>query len=287
MRFVRHSEAKAFRQSVDDFLLRDEVIHNVIVGITSRIIDFGNPYEDVFVGHVENDAGEIIAATMRTVPHGAVLSNIEDKAAIPLLVEAYAMAYDSLPTVLGTEVDSLQFAELWQEKSGQAFNIRMGQGIYKLETLIPPQNVSGEARQASHEDFDLLVEWWLGFDADAGLHESTRQNLEENIDRKLANPIMGGIQLWIDDGRPVSMAAANRESPHGGGVGPVYTPREFRGRGYGSAITAAVSQSILDSGKQFCFLYTDLANPTSNKIYQAIGYEHVCNHQQIAFENRE
>lgn len=290
MQVVRHSEAKSFRQKVDNFLLRDEVAHNVILGITSRIITNGETYDDVFLAHVENDAGEVIAATMRTVPHGAVLSNISDKAAIPLLVDAFAEDYDSLPSVLGIPEDALQFAELWQAKNGQSFHINMEQGIYKLESLIPPQNISGEARQARHEDFDLLLKWFLGFHVDIGGDEITQEIVDftkKNIETKISKPILGGLRLWLDDGQPVSMAAANRESANGGGVGPVYTPSKFRGRGYASAVTAAVSQAILDSGKQFCFLYTDLANPTSNKIYQAIGYKHVCNHRNIAFENRE
>jgi uncharacterized protein len=287
VRVVRHSDAKAFRHKVDDFLLRDEATHNVILGITSRMITTGEAYDDVFLAHVENDAGKVVAVTMRTVPHGPVLSNISDKAAISLLVDAFAEVYDSLPTVLGTPEDASQFAELWQKKSGQPFHIKMEQGIYKLEIVIPPQNIGGEARQATYDDFDLLVEWFLGFWLDAGLTASSEDEVRKNIERKLENPILGGIRFWCDDGQAISMAAATRESPNGGNVSLVYTPSEFRGRGYASAVTAAVSQAILDMGKQFCYLYTDLANPTSNKIYQAIGYEHVCKHRHIAFENRE
>lgn len=289
MRVVRHSDAKIFRQAVDDFLLSDEAIHNVILGITSRIINTGNAYDDVFLAHVENDAGEVIAATMRTVPHGSVLSNIHDKAAISLLVDAYADAYETLPSVLGTVEDSLQFAESWQQKSGQSFYIKMEQGIYKLETVIPPQNVSGELCQATHDDFDLLVEWFLGFHTDIGneITDEFVNFIKKNIEGKLKTPILGGIRLWCDGGQAVSMAAATRESPNGANVSLVYTPAEFRGHGYASVVTAAVSQTILNTGKKFCYLYTDLANSTSNKIYQAIGYEHVCNHRHIAFENRE
>jgi predicted GNAT family acetyltransferase len=66
-------------------------------------------------------------------------------------------------------------------------------------------------------------------------------------------------------------------------IGPVYTPREHRGRGYGSAVTAAASGLVLDRGMRFCFLYTDLANPTSNGIYMRIGYEPVCDSRELAF----
>jgi predicted GNAT family acetyltransferase len=74
----------------------------------------------------------------------------------------------------------------------------------------------------------------------------------------------------------VSLAGFGGPTPHGIRIGPVYTPRQQRGRGYGSAVTAAVSQLNLGRGRRFCFLYTDLANPTSNAIYLRLGYEPVC-----------
>ena len=77
--------------------------------------------------------------------------------------------------------------------------------------------------------------------------------------------------IW-EDGGPVSMLQATGATPHGIRIGAVYTPPELRRRGYASALTAAASQAELDRGRRWCFLFTNLANPTSNRIYQAIGY---------------
>jgi len=93
--------------------------------------------------------------------------------------------------------------------------------------------------------------------------------------------------IWDTDNRPVSTATLMGPTPNGIRISLVYTPPEFRGRGYASACVAALTQRMLDSGKQFCFLYSDLANPTSNKIYRAIGYETVCDNVQILFEGHE
>ena len=90
------------------------------------------------------------------------------------------------------------------------------------------------------------------------------------------------MYLWAD-GEPVAMAGTSGQTPNGARVGPVYTPPALRGRGYASACTAALSQLLLDEGRRFCFLYTDLSNPTSNKIYQAIGYRPVCNADMYTF----
>src|SRR5436189_143738 len=97
---------------------------------------------------------------------------------------------------------------------------------------------------------------------------------EEFVDHREEDPD-GGIVLWEDGGAVVSMAGFGGRTPSGTRIGPVYTPPDLRGRGYASALTAALTQRLLDGGLRFCFLFTDLANPTSNSIYQRIGYEPV------------
>ena len=81
----------------------------------------------------------------------------------------------------------------------------------------------------------------------------------------------------------MSLAGFGGPTPNGIRIGPVYTPPDLRGRGYGTAVTAEVSRLLLDRGHRFCFLYTDLANPTSNAIYMRIGYEPVCDSREVAF----
>ena len=113
------------------------------------------------------------------------------------------------------------------------------------------------------------------------LHEGGpgRDRAEAMVDHRLVSPT-GGILLWEDGGEPVSLAGWGGPTPNGIRVGPVYTPPELRGRGYATALTAELSQRLLDGrllegGRRFCFLYTDLANPTSNAIYERIGYRRV------------
>ena len=93
-----------------------------------------------------------------------------------------------------------------------------------------------------------------------------------------------GVFFW-EDGETVSLVGYSRPTGRGIAIAPVYTPPEFRRRGYASAATAAVSQYLLDSGRDFCVLFTDLANPTSNKIYQSVGYRPVCDFTLYNFES--
>jgi predicted GNAT family acetyltransferase len=92
-----------------------------------------------------------------------------------------------------------------------------------------------------------------------------------------------GFVLWEDGGGPVSVTGFGSPTPNGMRIGPVYTPPERRGRGYAGALVAEVSQAQLDAGRRFCFLYTDLANPTSNRLYVALGYERVCDSVELDF----
>lgn len=85
------------------------------------------------------------------------------------------------------------------------------------------------------------------------------------------------MHVWDDDGRIVSLAAAVSPTPHGIRLNHVYTPPEFRGRGYAGSLVAAFTQSLLDGGRQFVFLHTDLSNPTSNALYIRLGYQQVSN----------
>lgn len=278
MRVVRHSTPQSFQQQAVLYLLQREATHNLILGVVSRFAD-GFP-ENAYFAHVEDDMGEVVGAAILTPPNGAVLSIVEDIAAVPLLVEDYAAVYDRLPSASGAIEDTKLFVELWHERTGQPYHLRMQQGIYRLTKVIPVLNVSGEYRVATVNERELIVDWVLAFAAEALNENISRDDYAAIVDRKLENNVTNCLRLWWDNGEPVSMITSTRPTPNGVCVTWVYTPPDLRGRGYASALTAAISQELLDSGKKFCFLYTDMSNPTSNKIYQNIGYELVC-HQHF------
>jgi predicted GNAT family acetyltransferase len=164
----------------------------------------------------------------------------------------------------------------------------MRQGIYALEQVQPPSTAHGSARVATADDRELALRWWIDFGEEV-LHEggSGRDRAEATLDHRLSSP-SAGILLWEDGGEPVSFAGWGGPTPNGIRIGPVYTPPELRGRGYATALSAELSQRLLDGrlfdgGRRFCFLYTDLANPTSNAIYERIGYRRVAESAEIVF----
>ena len=144
------------------------------------------------------------------------------------------------------------------------------------------EGVRGALRRATEADRGLLVGWFAAFAAEALGEDADPRGAARSVDAYLGTEGMG-LYLWEERSELVSMAGRSRPTPNGVTVNYVYTPPEHRGRGYASACVAALSQLILDEGHRYWFLFTDLANPTSNKIYRAIGYEAVCDVDEYEF----
>ena len=134
---------------------------------------------------------------------------------------------------------------------------------------------------AEKADSDLVLDWFRAFEQEA-IPEVARSG--DGGKQAIANGVESGTYfLWFDPA-PVSMAAARESGDGVARIGPVYTPPELRRRGYGGALTAAVSQRMLDGGCSACCLFTDLTNPTSNHIYAEIGYTPVADFMEFWFE---
>ncbi|MEJ2447862.1 MAG: GNAT family N-acetyltransferase, partial [Anaerolineales bacterium] len=174
--------------------------------------------------------------------------------------------------------------DLWQGISGKEASLAVAMRIYKLETVQPVSGVPGKARPADKTDRDLLLDWYAGFQRDATNTEPDPSHVRHVVRTYLeADPSLRGMMIWEAGGKPVSMAGYSGPTPHGIRIGAVYTPPDQRQKGYASACTAHLSQQLLDEGYEFCFLFTDLQNPTSNHIYQQIGYRPVCDVDRYLF----
>jgi predicted GNAT family acetyltransferase len=160
-------------------------------------------------------------------------------------------------------------ATAWAAHTGTRESVAFRQRLYALGTLIPPSSRPGEqARTAIRSDRDLLLDWLGAYYVDVGLPG----NPARSADNLLA---YAGVMFWTCQGTPVAMAAHTRPASGMARVFGVYTPPKLRGHGYASAITAAVTSRIIQAGHR-ATLFTDLANPASNAIYQRLGYKPVC-----------
>jgi len=280
MKVERLDGAAEFLAETEGLLLADEARHNLILGIAGTIRDAPHLYPARNLWLVR-DGGEVAAAALQTPPYNLVLARPRSPEALAALAAGLTRA--ELPGVVGAVPEVDEFAELWSRHTGAGVRTNMRQGVYALERVEPPPPVPGAARVATAGDRGVALRWWIAFGEEV-LHEGGpgRDRAEATLDHRLASD-RGGILLWEDDGEPVSLAGWGGPTPNGIRVGPVYTPPELRGRGYATGLTAELSQRLLDRGSRFCFLYTDLANPTSNAIYERIGYRRLCESAEISF----
>jgi uncharacterized protein len=280
---VRLDDAATFLAEAEPLLLADEARHNLILGIAGNVRD--GFYEEFRLWLVR-DGAEVVGAALRTPPYSLILARPVSPGALAALTEA--VVGEDLPGLVAAEPEAQEFAGLWSRHTGAPTRTNMRQGVYALERVEALPAVPGAARVATSDDRELVLRWWIAF-GDEVLHEGGpgRDRAAQNVDHRLSSP-RAGILLWEDGGAPVSVAGWGGATPNGIRIGPVYTPPELRGRGYATAVTAELSQRLLDGrlfegGRSFCFLYTDLANPTSNAIYERIGYVRVAESAEIVF----
>jgi predicted GNAT family acetyltransferase len=268
-----------FLEAALPLLLEDEARHNLILGIAATLRDNPEVYPE-FDLFVVRDAGQIAGAALRTPPHSLVLARPWRDEALDVLARAVG---DELPGVVAALPEVEVFAAVYTARTGAQTRLRFAQGIYALERVRQVPVVPGRMRAAAPADRPLLLEWAREFAIEA-LHEAEPDldRLALGIDRRLSGD-GAGIVLW-EDKQPVSFAGFGGGTPNGIRIGPVYTPSTLRGRGYATALVAQLSADLLAQGRSFCFLYADLANPTSNQIYERIGYERVCDSAELTFE---
>jgi GNAT superfamily N-acetyltransferase len=272
MNVERFDDAGSFLARAEPWLLEAEAENNLILAVAHRLLATAPgesaPYLAPYLA-VLASGGAVQGCAFRTPPMKLGITRMP-RSAIPLLVEDVRRVYGAIPGVLGPVNDAGAFAAAWSEHVGARTVEGMRQGIYRLERVRPPRAFpNGRLRPATPEDRELAVRWSLDFIEEVDVDH---RDVETGVSERIA-----AETLWFwDDGEPRSMAAEGGRTPNGSRIGWVFTPPEWRGRGYASACVAEASRRLLAAGRRFCFLYTDLANPTSNALYQRIGYEWVC-----------
>ncbi len=181
--------------------------------------------------------------------------------------------------VIGPIDNTTDFAKLW---SGTQYSIDMHQGIYEATHIMTPKLSGEHLVKASDEHTEVCLSFIKGFVTDCFPKENeVSERAREIVERNIA---AGRMYLLLNsDSEPVSIAANVRESKNASTISLIYTPPEYRSRGYGSKVTALLSDLILKDNKLMCNLFTDLRNPTSNSIYQKIGYKKIGEGLHISF----
>jgi predicted GNAT family acetyltransferase len=268
----RTEDLDRFLDRAGDFLRSRPALHTVALTVTETLRTRG-PHvygdESPVYGTLERD-GVVRAVYFRTPPHQLNLTALTSEEADSLAVHLEGLDRP-VPGVVADHETATAFAAAWQARTGVAATLQQRQRLYRLGTLTVPRPApEGGSRVAVESDRAQLVQWYGEFVEAVG-HPAGEAG--PWADARIA---YGGITLWeTPDGTPVAMAGVTRQVAGQVRVAPVYTPAPLRGRGYAGAVTAEVSRAARDAGADEVLLFTDLANPTSNRLYQRIGYRPV------------
>ena len=283
-------DAGTFLDRAGEYLAADPVVGTVLSTMARRTAAHGPPagMPDCWFALVTGAAGEIVGAAMRTAPFEPwppYLMGMEDGAAVALADAALArgIAIDGTNGLRpATDVFSARVAE----RTGRQTRVHLHHRLFELGTLVPPRPVRGRLREVRSEEARLALAWIHQFFRDADeqagreaghLNEGASFGIGDVL-RKLDE---GVLWFWVDDeDRPVHLTGANPPAYGVTRIGPVYTPKDERGRGWAGAAVAEVSRRIQADGGR-AILFTDQANPTSNALYQGLGYEPVVDTVQL------
>jgi RimJ/RimL family protein N-acetyltransferase len=263
----------AFLAAAGDHLRADPVLHNLPLTVLATLQHAGpTAFGDsppAFGWH-ESVSGATDGVFFQTPPFPIMIASMPPESAESLLgVLAAIRPAPITVNVASADEDSVLAA--WVARTGGPATARMRSRLFKLGVLRPPEPMPpGTARVADRSDRDLLVDWNTAFshETGAGYPEHAARRVDEALSHH-------GFMLWETGGEPVALAGLTREVAGVVRVMAVYTPPGHRRRGYGGAVTTAVSQAALAAGAAAVVLFTDLANPTSNALYQRLGYRPV------------
>lgn len=276
MKVVVTHDPQTFAHHAGGFLERLPVEHNVLATVLATLDRSESESAPLFAWVEAGEDGEVSAAALRTPPRRLLASTMSADSAdalIPRLLELDP----GLPGVNGPEPAATHLADAWRQYTGGTVEPGMSQGVYTLSHVEEPrEQPGGHARLAVRDDRGLLVEWHCAFHSEVGERGA---DIESHVDRRLAD---AELLVW-DDERVVSMVGAFPPVSRVVRLGPVYTPSDLRRHGYATALVAETSRRALATDAESCMLYTDLANPISNSIYQAVGYRRSNNAQQYLF----
>lgn len=281
MQTISYDDAANFLTETQEELEAREALNSLVLGICLRLAQHPERIETPPTLKAVRDEERLVLAAVMTPPFNIVLSGQRGDigTGARALVEDLVAEETALPGVLAPSEDAESFARAWSDATGESAEISMRQRAFELREVKLPGATNGDLRPATMGELDLVTDWCYRFMVDA-FGEGDIERAREIVELRIAD---GAIYLWEKE-RPVSMAMKTRPTRRGISISFVYTPPELRKRGYATACVAELSRQLLESGREFCSLFTDLSNPTSNHIYQEIGYRPVADFDQYRFQ---
>ncbi|MDR2994172.1 MAG: GNAT family N-acetyltransferase [Bacillus cereus] len=270
-----YEEILCFKEDVTPFLEKNEQENNLILGVLQMV------QEPIFMG-IAKQGEDIKVVFLQTEEKKQIIvatSEITEEDIVEL-AKLLTKVYPDIPGLIGNKIVVQKLAEEIAAIENKKTNVVMEQGVYVLQQVKKKWNEEGVFREITIDELPLIEKWIYQFCEDVKL-PTTKEEVKQTAHTLITNNRLFGLEV---DGKLVSVAAKTRPTTNNITVNFVYTSKEARKKGYASNCVAALSQRMLDEGYKTTTLYTDLANPTSNKIYQEIGYEQIAESVLIFLE---
>ena len=279
MRWELEEDLGAFAARVQP-LLEAHIVNNVVATVLMGTLQGQFRMAPPVLAVGLDDGGTVAAAALRTAPWPMLCTPIDPGDAVTL-VDLWLEHDPELPGINALLDTARPIAAAWTARTTGSHHCRTAMAMHSLTTVVdPPQPGPGQLVTATEADRDLALRWWDDFVAETHVVDAGADARAATVDFRIAQR---HLSLWRDEGRPVSMVSTNPAVAGVVRIGPVYTPSEARRRGYASSAVAEISRQALGTGADTCMLYTDLANPTSNKIYADVGYRRIAEWEERMF----
>jgi len=266
MLVTRYETAEAFLQVAQPLLMMAEAENNLLLGVAHGIARSPGAAKNPYLATVGNQTG-VLACAVHVSPYKLVITRANREPIVALARDVF-QAVPQLDGVTGPSRSADDFALAWSKLSGLEPVLNMRLRIHEIRKIVDSNlpDAPGCFRPAVPADLHLLAKWTQVFVSEARIVDpfDAFRVVEDAITR-------GRLHVWDNDG-PVSMAAWTGKTPSGVRINFVYTPRELRGKGYGTACVKALTNQQLEQGNAFCWLYTDLSSAASPNIFKRIGY---------------
>jgi predicted GNAT family acetyltransferase len=289
MQFKLYTNVHEFYNDTYAVLMRHEAqnlipLGNIIIGNEGKDKTDWRDSANWLMATVSGSGGEIILTALMTPPFNLTLyatDNIINPQAVSCLTEG--LKGREIPGVMTEKALAEYFAKEYTESLGKTFSVATNQRIYELTAVNPEIKLTGKLRLLDEKDAHFFPYWLEAFYAGTR-YGKTEMTIPQDAEKYRYHLGKKNIYVLEAEGMPVSMAGFTRTMQTAIGVAYVYTPPYLRKRGYATSCVAQLSKTALEKGFARCVLYTDLANPVSNSIYQKIGYVPLCDSLELKFE---
>ncbi len=273
--FVEYADPRQFDQRVGKWLLLREAENAFLLGQMHDILAVRRHAIGAAPRLFSLEEDGAITAAAVLFPDGNLVLTWTTAALLGVLAQGLTGARCQISAVYAPAHISWPFAKLWAEQTGQRWQMGAEERVYQLARLRCPAPASGHLEAAAPAHRLLVRPWIADFVRETGFPDARDAYLTDTLIAQRQ------LFLWMDP-QPVSMAAWTMPTQHGACINFVYTPPELRGRGHGKAVVAALARHIIDSGLQFCFIFTGTVDHPSNSLYQAIGARTLCEFMRCA-----